>query len=87
MPRRQLIGIEYELISTFHENGASTHALETIVEEGETAVKKYRCDLDVYCPETQKPFQSQEETINYLLSCPRSLWGDWFELPDPEESE
>lgn len=88
MPRKSLDGIEYELTSVFHENGSSTHALETIVEEGETAVKKYRCDLDVYNPETQRNFVSQDATIDYLSSAPRSLWGSWFELPEPEaESE
>jgi len=85
MPRKFIDEIEYELTSTFHENGSSTHALETIVEEGETAVKKYRCDLDVYNPETQRTFVSQDVTIDYLLSGPRSLWGDWFELSEPEE--
>ena len=85
MPSRLYNEVEYNIISTFHEDGSSTHALETIVEEGETPVKAFRTDLGTYCPETLVDFESQDATVEWLKTCPYSVWSPWFESPAPEE--
>tara|TARA_Y100000114_G_scaffold152709_1_gene171416 strand:+ start:2367 stop:2633 length:267 start_codon:yes stop_codon:yes gene_type:complete len=87
MPSRLFKKNEYNITSTFHEDGSSTHALETIVGEGETPVKAFRTDLDTFCPETLVEFESQDETIEWLITCPNSVWSPWYELPEPEEEE
>jgi len=87
MPNRVYNAVEYNITSTFHEDGSSTHALETIVEEGETPVKTFRTDLGTYCPETLAEFKSQDETIEWLMNCPNSVWSPWYELPEPEEGD
>ncbi len=69
------------------DSGDSTNALQTIVEEGETPVKKYRVNLAANNPLTMTRFTDAESRLNYLENMPDRLWDVWYEDPVEEESE
>ena len=89
MHKKLLNDAMYEMaVVEIKDSGDSTNALQTIVEEGETPVKKYRVNLAANNPLTMTRFTDAESRLSYLENMPDRLWDEWYEDPDPvEESE
>lgn len=89
MRKKYLRGVEYDMVVIeIKDSGDSTNALQTIVEEGETPVKKYRVNLAANNPLTMARFTDAESRLSYLENMPDRLWDAWYEDPEPEaESE
>lgn len=89
MRKKYLRGVEYDMVVIeIKDSGDSTNALQTIVEEGETPVKKYRVNLAANNPLTMARFTDAESRLSYLGNMPDRLWDAWYEDPEPEaESE
>lgn len=88
MHKKLLNDVVYEMaVVEIKDSGDSTNALQTIVEEGETPVKKYRVNLAANNPLTMTRFTDAESRLNYLENMPDRLWDEWYEDPVEEESE
>ena len=89
MHKKLLNDAMYEMaVVEIKDSGDSTNALQTIVEEGETPVKKYRVNLAANNPLTMTRFTDAESRLSYLENMPDRLWDEWYEDPEPEpESE
>lgn len=88
MRNYHLHGTGYEMkVLEIRDDGDSTVILQTIVEEGETAEKKYRINLGVKNPLTQVVFMNADERMDYCKSMPERYWDEWYEDPAPEEGE
>ena len=88
MPNRRLKGDEYEIVVSFIDNGEGNCIAKSIVGEGETAVDTYRLTVGKSHPVTQQPFNKNEDVLMaYALGNPEHLWQDYWEDPEPEESE
>ncbi len=86
MPSKFLNDVWYDMaVVEIKDSGDSTNALQTIVEEGETPVKKYRVNLAANNPLTMARFTDAESRLSYLENMPDRLWDEWYEDPDPEE--
>ena len=88
MHDRRLKGAEYEVVVSFYDNGDGNCIAKSIVGEGETAVNTYRLTVVKSNPVTQQPFNKNEDVLMaYALGNPEHLWQDYWEDPEPEESE
>ena len=87
MPNLTLNGIEYEMVNTVADDMSSTNVLRTIVEEGKTAVNKYRLNLPPYNPMNQFPFINAEKIEDFCVHISENFWSPYFEDPVEEESE
>ena len=88
MHDRRLKGAEYEVVVSFYDNGDANCIAKSIVGEGETAVNTYRLTVGKSDPVTQQPFNKNEDVLMaYALGNPEHLWQDYWEDPEPEESE
>ena len=88
MPNRRLKDAEYEIVVSFIDNGEGNCIANSIVEEGETPVNTYRLTVGKNHPVTQIPFNKNEDALMaYALENPEHLWQDYWEDPEPEESE
>jgi hypothetical protein len=86
MHKKLLNDVMYEMaVVEIKDSGDSTNALQTIVEESETPVKKYRVNLAANNPLTMARFTDAESRLGYLENMPDRLWDDWYEDPEPEE--
>ena len=84
MREYHLHGTDYEMkVLEVKDDGDSTVILQTIVEEGETAEKKYRINLGVKNPLTQNFFGSEDARMDYCKDMPERYWDAWYEAPDP----
>ena len=87
MPNRYIKNVEYELVQTLTDDLRSSNILQTIVEEGQTPVSKYRLNLGSWNPKTMVDWQNAEQIEMFCLTCPENFWSLYFEDPVEEESE
>ena len=84
MREYHLHGTDYEMkVLEVKDDGDSTVILQTIVEEGETAEKKYRINLGVKNPLTQNFFGSEDARLDYCKEMPERYGHAWYEDPEP----
>lgn len=88
MRKRELYGVEYEIVVDWYDNGDASCVAKTIVEEGETSVNTYRMNVGKKDPISQQPFNKNDEMLyGYALGNKEFLWNDYWEDPAPEEGE
>ena len=86
MLKKIIKGIEYEIVTSFEDDGQGNAIAKTIVEEGETAVNTYRITVSRNNPVTQVPFNKSIDALNnYLLTNNEVLWDAYWEDPVEEE--
>lgn len=87
MLKKIINGVEYEIVTSFEDNGQGNAVAKTIVEEGETSENVYRLRVATKNPLTQVPFSGNIEMLNnYVLSVDNKTWNDYWEDSAPEES-
>ena len=86
MLKKIIKDIEYEIVTSFEDDGQGNAIAKTIVEEGETSENIYRLRVAAKHPVTQVPFYGNIEMFNnYVLSVDHNTWNDYWEDPAPEE--
>lgn len=86
MLKKIINGVEYEIVTSFEDDGQGNAIAKTIVEEGETSENIYRLRVAAKNPVTQVPFSGNIEMLNnFVLSVGHNTWNDYWEDPAPEE--
>ena len=88
MLKKIIKGIEYEIVTSFEDDGQGNAIAKTIVEEGETSENKYRLRTGVKNPLTQVPFNNNIDAFNvYIDGVPDTHFNIYWEDPAPEGGE
>lgn len=88
MLKKNIKGIEYEIVTEFEANGQGNAIAKTIVEEGETSENKYRLRTGIKNPVTQVMFNNDIDAFNaYIDGVPDTHFNIYWEDPEPEEGE